>query len=71
MKRILYYNNATAHMRMFVKCVLARIKTIVLEQPSYSSAMAPASVFLEIKETLMETNFEDNDDVKHSMMAAL
>jgi len=70
---ILHHDNAPAHMALSVKECLANKQITVLEHPYYSLDLAPSDffLFLKIKEIMKGRHFDDTDDIRSNITAAL
>jgi hypothetical protein len=70
---ILHHDNAPAHTALAVREFLANKQTTVLEHPVYSPDIAHSDLFLfpKIKEILKGRHFDDTDDIRSNITAAL
>jgi transposase len=70
---ILHYNNAPAHTALSVGEFFASKQITVLEHPSYSPELTPNESFLfpKIKKILNVRHFDDIDDIRRDLTAAL
>jgi transposase len=68
-----HHDNAPAHTALSLREFLASKQITVLEHPPYSLDPAPCDflLFPKIKEILNRRHFDDNDDIRSNMMAAL
>jgi transposase len=69
----LHHDKAPAHTTLSVREFLASKQITVLEHPPYSPGLAPNDFFLfpKIKEILKGRHFDDIDDIRSYMSAAL
>ena len=70
---ILHHDNASAHMALSVREILATKQIAVLENPAYSPDLAPSDFFLfpMIKEILKGRHFDDIYDIRSNTTSAL
>jgi hypothetical protein len=70
---ILHDDNASAHTELSVTEFLASKQITLLENPPYSPYLAPNDFFLnlKLKEILKGRHFDDIDDIRNNMTAAL
>jgi len=63
---VLHHDNAPAHLSFLVRNFLAKNKTTVVPQPSYSPDLAPADflLFPKLKSTLKGCRFDTTDEIQ-------
>ena len=70
---LLHHGNAPAHVDLEIREFLAKNNIAVLEQPPYSSDLAPCDffLFLKLKEVIEGTHFQDSEAIKTAVMREL
>jgi hypothetical protein len=70
---VLHHGNAPAYTELSVRELLTGKQITVLEHPLCSPELAPSNLFLfpKIKEILKGRQFNDTDDIRSNMTAAL
>ena len=70
---LLHHDIAPAHNALGIWEFLAKNNIAVLEQPPYSSDLAPCDFFLfpKLKEVIKETHFQDSEEIKTAVTREL